>query len=446
MKVNAGYYQNWAFDRDVGCNQVSPGGIDVAGNKYTHLIYSFASINSTLQLEPSDGNYNEQEPRFKAFTDLKKTNPNLKTIIAVGGWSFNDPGSGTATRFSDTASTAVRRTNFANSCVAFCRKYNFDGVDIDWEYPGDTSRGGNSKDKQNLVLLVQKMRSVFDAANLGLQLTMAIPINNLDSGYNLTALADSLDFFNVMAYDIHGPWDDPQVVGANTDIFAIFDDIQNILNKGVSSNKLVLGLAAYGHTFKLVDSSCTTAGYCQPSTMVEKQRPRSGSKFSLKPQIAAALSALPPLGYKAPPSLIGGKHTSHDVLALRARNYAKAYKTLSVKDWNSYVVFGIQQFASPSKYLAIRDSESKHACHLRIGRYYRLHLEHKAPVDKFLMSQIVGIEAALHTTFPGYFDMSVVEMDEYLQTLSPDDIKNTDAAIEVDSPNEKPPHTKMILL
>lgn len=173
---------------------------------------------------------------------------------------FNDPGSGTATHFSDTASTAIKRANFANSCVAFCRKYNFDGVDIDWEYPGDTSRGGNSKDKQNLVLLVQKMRSVFDAANLGLQLTMAIPINNLDSGYNLTALADSLDFFNVMAYDIHGPWDDPQVVGANTDIFAIFDDIQNILNKGVSSNKLVLGLAAYGHTFKLVDSSCTTAG------------------------------------------------------------------------------------------------------------------------------------------------------------------------------------------
>ncbi len=46
---------------------------------------------------------------------------------------------------------------------------------------------------------------------------------------------------------------------------------------------------------------------CQPSTMVEKQRPRSGSKYSLKPQIAAALSALPPLGYKAPPSLIGEK-------------------------------------------------------------------------------------------------------------------------------------------
>jgi hypothetical protein len=160
--------------------------------------------------------------------------------------------------------------------------------------------------------------------------------------------------------------------------------------------------------------------------MVEKQRPRSGSRFSLKPQIAAALSALPPLGYKAPPPLIGGKSTSQDVLSLRARNYTKAYKTLSVKDWNSYVVFGIQQFSSPSKYIATRDSESKQEYNLRLGRYYRLHLEHKAPVDKFLMAKIVGVEAALQTSFPGYFDMSLVEMDEYLTTLSQEDLQNPD--------------------
>ncbi|KAI2509010.1 hypothetical protein MHU86_5386 [Fragilaria crotonensis] len=171
--------------------------------------------------------------------------------------------------------------------------------------------------------------------------------------------------------------------------------------------------------------------------MVEKQRPRSGSKFSLKPQIAAALSALPPLGYKAPPPLIGGKTTSSDTLALRARNYTKAYKTLSVKDWNSYVVFGIQQFASPSKYLATRDSESTLEYNLRLGRYYRLHLEHKAPVDKFLMAQIVGIEAALQTTFPGYFDMSVVEMDEYLRNLSPEDRQVNDEELLPFSPPTK---------
>jgi hypothetical protein len=158
--------------------------------------------------------------------------------------------------------------------------------------------------------------------------------------------------------------------------------------------------------------------------MVEKQRPRSGSKYSLKPQIAAALSALPPLGYKAPPSLIGEKTTSPDVLALRARNYTKAYKTLSVKDWNSYVVFGIHQFASPSKYLATRDSESQQECNLRLGRYYRLHLEHNAPVDKFLMAKIGDIEAALQMSFPGYFDMTVVEMDEYLHNINSEDLQD----------------------
>jgi hypothetical protein len=171
--------------------------------------------------------------------------------------------------------------------------------------------------------------------------------------------------------------------------------------------------------------------------MVEKQRPRSGSRFSLKPQIAAALSAIPPLGYKAPPQLIGGKtKSSSEVLMLRARNYAKAYKTLSVKEWNSYVVFGIQQFSNPSKYLAIRDSESSDETNLRLGRYYRLHLENNAPVDKYFMSQIIGIEAALQTSFPGYFDLSVCEMDEYVTNMISSKLH---APIDI-SPNSSHPH------
>jgi hypothetical protein len=86
---------------------------------------------------------------------------------------------------------------------------------------------------------------------------------------------------------------------------------------------------------------------CQPSTMVEKQRPRSGSRFSLNPLTAAVLDATPPLGYKRPPTLIGSKFVSTDQRLLRAKTYAKAYKSTSIKDWNSYVVFGIQQFDIP---------------------------------------------------------------------------------------------------
>ena len=170
--------------------------------------------------------------------------------------------------------------------------------------------------------------------------------------------------------------------------------------------------------------------------MVEKQRQRSGSRFSLKPQIAAALSALTPLGYKAPPSLIVAKTISAEVLAIRARNYTKAYKTLSVKDWNSYVVFGIQQFASPSTYLAIPDSESKQECNLRLGRYCRLHLEHQATLDKFLLPKIVGVEAALQTSFPGYFDMSLVGMDKNLSRLCHEDLLDPDEVLPFSPPTD----------
>jgi chitinase len=257
MTVNYGYYQSWATYRDADCHPVAPSDIDPFG--YTHLAYSFAGINEQFELEPYNGSFQEEERLYRQFMSLKEQNPALILIISVGGWLFNDPGP-TATRFSDMCDTPENRAVFVASTVAFCRKYGFDGIDLDWEFPGDYGRGGKPEDKQNYLDLVLELRTAFDEAPEHLEISMAIPIGmqHLVPGYDLAALAAGLDFMNIMTYNIHGSWNSE--VDAHTNLVDIFERIQHFMSEGVPPNKMVLGLAPYAHTYTMADPTCLTMG------------------------------------------------------------------------------------------------------------------------------------------------------------------------------------------
>lgn len=73
---------------------------------------------------------------------------------------FNDPGP-THTTWSDMCSTQSTRAAFISSMVEFMERWGFQGIDIDWEFPGIPDRGGTEVDKWNLVLLVREMRAAF---------------------------------------------------------------------------------------------------------------------------------------------------------------------------------------------------------------------------------------------------------------------------------------------
>jgi len=68
---------------------------------------------------------------FSELTDLKSKNSGLKCMVALGGWTFNDPGV-TQTVYSDMVSTQANRAKFIVNLLSFMREYAFDGVDFDW--------------------------------------------------------------------------------------------------------------------------------------------------------------------------------------------------------------------------------------------------------------------------------------------------------------------------
>lgn len=84
---------------------------------------------------------------------MKKRNPKLKTLIAVGGWNLrSEP-------FVASSNSPEARSKFCTTAKQFILKYKFDGLDFDWEYPAQ--RGGTPEDKANFAALVEvRLRSL----------------------------------------------------------------------------------------------------------------------------------------------------------------------------------------------------------------------------------------------------------------------------------------------
>ena len=90
---------------------------------------------------------------FVHFTELKIQNPDLKCLLAVGGWTHGSKG------FTDVVATASSRKKFIDHSITYLKKWGFDGLDLDWEYPGDNVRSDDPQkkpeNKERFTLLCQ---------------------------------------------------------------------------------------------------------------------------------------------------------------------------------------------------------------------------------------------------------------------------------------------------
>ena len=95
-----------------------------------------------------------------------------------------------------------KRKRFAASALSFIRRHNFDGLDLDWEYPG--KRGGSADDKKNFILLAKELKEAFSEHKLLLSAAIGAGKATIDISYDVPNMYKHLDFVNVMCYDFHG--------------------------------------------------------------------------------------------------------------------------------------------------------------------------------------------------------------------------------------------------
>lgn len=180
---------------------------------------------------------------FGRFTALRKRSPKTKIIIAIGGWNEG------SARYSAVVANPTTRAKFVKNVVDFTKKHNFDGFDLDWEYPNQ--RGGKPEDVNNFSLLTKELRQEFDKHGLLLTAAVASAETSASLSYDIAEISKHLHFINIMSYDLHGSWE--KQTGHNAPLYPRQGETGNDLKLNVVSISAFLLLCDHNRTEKLAN-------------------------------------------------------------------------------------------------------------------------------------------------------------------------------------------------
>ena len=197
----------------------------------THINYAFGHVNDSF-----DGVRIDNPDRLRMIVDLKKQNPKLRVLLSVGGW-----GSG---RFSEMAASDKNRLLFAKDCRRVVDDFGLDGIDIDWEYPTQSSAGISSSpdDTKHFTLLMRDLRQ-----ELGNKLLTCATIASGEY-IDFRSCISYIDMVNVMSYDMGNPPYHHSALYPSeiTNWMTTSAAIEAHLKAGVPCEKLVMGMPLYG--------------------------------------------------------------------------------------------------------------------------------------------------------------------------------------------------------
>ncbi|MBS4196285.1 glycoside hydrolase family 18 protein [Lederbergia citri] len=228
---------------------------EIKGNWLTHINYAFAVIR--------DGEivhlFNQEN--LNVLKKVKRLYPHIKLIISVGGWG--------ADGFSDAAFTESGRMKFAKTVAHFIKENDFDGVDLDWEYPSSDMAGikARKEDKENFTLILREIRKALKELELEKQRPLLLTIAAgaepwyLD-GVDLKDIEPILDYMNLMTYDFYNGWS--KKTGHHTNLFtpahrpednSIDKAVKLFTDQGFPKHKLAIGAGFYGRGLRSVKAT-----------------------------------------------------------------------------------------------------------------------------------------------------------------------------------------------
>jgi chitinase len=235
--------------------------------------------------QPLKGNFNQ-------LKKLKARHPQLKVLISLGGWTWSK-------NFSRFSATAAGRQTLVSSCIDLYLRGNlpvqdgaggpgaaagvFDGIDIDWEYPGGGGQPYNTvspDDKHNFTLLLAEFRSQLNqlTGQTGRQYYLTIAAGAGSDKIDNTEPAQYsqyLDWINLMNYDYHGGWEAQGPTNFQSNLYmdpnnpatgvvktyATETAVNKLLAAGVPAQKINVGIPLYGRGWRGVANGGTNGLY-----------------------------------------------------------------------------------------------------------------------------------------------------------------------------------------
>jgi chitinase len=225
---------------------------------------SLSQVNYAFAVPDADGTCQMDDPiaasaNLPALRQLRSEHPGLELILSVAGYGFDE-----AYLSIVQSPEAMRR--FSAACIELLKTEQFDGIDLDWEYP-------RAAQTQAFTALLREFRGQLDALGQAngrrYRLTIAAPAGSQIKAYDLPAVAPLLDWFNVMTYDYYGTW--LKVTGFNAPLYTAPGDPQGLsadstlsayLAAGVPAEKLLLGIPFYGRAWS--GAAAANDGLFQP--------------------------------------------------------------------------------------------------------------------------------------------------------------------------------------